>query len=114
MSLDTAALATMFPPDSTYTTTHGWVSITGVAILGFGKEPMIHNLVEEILRRVEHGEQGQIQAFRKLREGCLKASPLVGFPRVSVDLQASKLLLCVDLESACIDRRCFNQRQLGK
>ena len=51
MSLDTAALATAFPSDSTYTTNHGWAAIAGVAVLGFGVEPMIENIAEEILLR---------------------------------------------------------------
>ena len=85
MSLDTAALAKIFPANSTYITNYGWVAIAGVAILGFGKEPMINALAEEILRRTahSHNEDERVRAFRKLREGCLKASPLVGFPRVS-------------------------------
>ena len=82
MPLDTAALATAFPADSTYITAHGWVAIAGVAILGFGREPMIAELVEEILQRTNECEVEQLEALRKLREGCLKASPLVGFPRV--------------------------------
>lgn len=82
MSLDTAALATTFPSDSTYITTHGWAAIAGVAVLGFGTEPVIREIAEEILHRTSGNENAQVKAFRKLREGCLKASPLVGFPRV--------------------------------
>lgn len=83
MPLNIAALAKHFPSDSSYITEHGWVAIAGVAILGFGKEPLILDLADEILRQIPSDQDEQVKAFRKLREGCLKASPLVGFPRVS-------------------------------
>ena len=82
MSVNTATLTKHFPSDSTYNTQYGWVAIAGVAILGFGKEPLIADLANEILKQIPNDEGEQVKAFRKLREGCLKASPLVGFPRV--------------------------------
>ncbi|KAL9054605.1 MAG: hypothetical protein Q9162_004068 [Coniocarpon cinnabarinum] len=81
MSLKTSILPSHFPSSSAYIRTYGWVAIAGVAILGFGHEPMIADLTREVLRQTPDSEDEQIKALRKLREGCLKASPLVGFPR---------------------------------
>lgn len=81
-TLDLPSLAACFPPESTYTTEHSWSPIAGVVLLGFGRERYVHNICEELIRCTENDPDARVAALRKLREGLLKASPLVGFPRV--------------------------------
>ena len=88
-ALDVSSLAACFPQDSTYTTEHSWSPIVGVALLGFGRERYAHNICEELIRRTENDPDARVAALRKLREGLLKASPLVGFPRVCREADAA-------------------------
>lgn len=83
-TLDIQSLSALFPKSSDYTQDYGWVAIVGVVLLGFGQEPRVKELGEAILQQTENDEKAQITAYRKLREALLKASPLVGFPRVCV------------------------------
>jgi len=80
--MDYKSLAALFPEDSAYSKNFGWAVIVGVVLLGFGKEPMVKGLAEAILAQTGDDHNVQLAAFRKLREALLKASPLVGFPRV--------------------------------
>lgn len=92
-TLDIQSLSALFPESSDYTQDHGWVAIVGVVLLGFGQEPRIEELGEAILEQTKNDENAQIKAFRKLREALLKASPLVGFPRVCQSIYPSLSLL---------------------
>jgi len=81
--IDFDALTNLFPSDSIYVKEYGWVALAGTALLGFGKEPMIADLIDGVLAQAGKNEKAQYTALRKVRESMLKASPLVGFPRVS-------------------------------
>lgn len=85
-TLDIQSLSTLFPKSSDYTQDYGWVAIVGVVLLGFGQEPRIKELGETMLQQTKSDEKAQIIAYRKLREALLKASPLVGFPRVRISI----------------------------
>lgn len=80
--IDFAALINLFPSDSIYVTSSGWVAIASTVLLGFGKEPLVADLIAEALSQTAGDDQKQATAMRKVREAMLKASPLVGFPRV--------------------------------
>lgn len=54
----------------------------GIILETFGKEKLVAGLWEH-LARVLPKHEDQLLMARRLREGLLKASPLVGFPRVS-------------------------------
>lgn len=81
-SFNVKSLVALFPQSSTYTTSHSSLAIAGAIVLGFGKEDLVRNLCEELVTVLKDDQQAQVLAFRKLREALLKASPLVGFPRV--------------------------------
>jgi len=85
-SLDFPSLEALFAKDSMYLLDYGWVAVAGTVILGFGHEPLIASLAEQIIKETSSDEEKQVAALRKLREALLKASPLVGFPRVSLFL----------------------------
>lgn len=55
----------------------------GVALLAFGEEKHIPSLWQQIAQLHADSEAAQVTAATRLREGLVKASPLVGFPRVS-------------------------------
>lgn len=57
---------------------------SGVALLAFGEEKRIPELWQQIARVHADSEAAQVVAVKRLREGMTKASPLVGFPRVSL------------------------------
>lgn len=103
--LSISSLAALFPPSSDYTKDFGWVAIAGAVLLGFGQEPLISQLGDVILQQTGDDQQKQLLAFRKLREALLKASPLVGFPRVSsvTDINLPLLHLSeLGLELTCV------------
>jgi len=81
--VDFNAITQLFPSDSIYVKEYGWVALAGTVLLGFGKEAMIENLIDAVLSQAGGDEEAQHTALRKVRETMLKASPLVGFPRVS-------------------------------
>lgn len=81
--LDIPGLSALFPTTSTYSKDNAWAAILGVVILGFGQEQRIKQLGEQLLEHTKTDVDAQVKAFRKLREALLKASPLVGFPRVA-------------------------------
>lgn len=85
-TLDFTSLASIFPPTSAYSQDYGWAAILSATLLGFGQERLIPDLVDEILKHTGDDESTQCAAFRKVREAMLKASALVGFPRVSLAL----------------------------
>ena len=82
-TLDFAALGHVFPSTSDYSRNYGWAAILSATLLGFGQERLIPDLIDEILRQTGDDIMTQCAAFRKVREAILKASALVGFPRVS-------------------------------
>lgn len=83
-TLDFTALGSIFPSTSEYSQNYGWAAILSSTLLGFGQERLIPDLVDEILKQTGDDVMTQCAAFRKVREAVLKASALVGFPRVSV------------------------------
>lgn len=82
-TLDFRSLHSVFPTTSDYAHNYGWAAILSATLLGFGQERLIPDLVHEILIQTGVDEGLQAVAFRKVREAMLKASALVGFPRVS-------------------------------
>jgi len=48
-----------------------------------GQEDLIADLAHAVLEQTGEDVMAQCSAMRKGREACLKASALVGFPRVS-------------------------------
>lgn len=82
-TVDFGALEALYPQGSDYIKAYGWAAIAGTVILGFGHAPAIADLAGAIIDATQDNSTLQTQAVRKLREALLKASPLVGFPRVS-------------------------------
>jgi hypothetical protein len=80
--IDIAALAAIFPPESDYSKNYGWAAMAASIFLGFGQEKLVEDLVLGILEQTGDDVEEQTKAFRKVREAMLKASALVGFPRV--------------------------------
>lgn len=91
-SVDFHVIEHAFPKDSDYVKDYGWVAIAGTVILGFGHEPVIDALANTIIDETNNSPKLQLDALRKLRESLLKASPLVGFPRVSSAVAADSVL----------------------
>lgn len=70
------------PPESTAV----WYILTTAVLLSFHKEKLIGDLWTYLAAHTADGEdEEQLLAIaRRIREACLKASTLVGFPRVGV------------------------------
>lgn len=86
---------------------------SGVALLAFGEEKRIPELWQQIAQAHADSEAAQVAAAKRLREGMTKASPLVGFPRVSLFLQGGESntdLLCV---SSHFDNRLTNNQAIN-
>lgn len=80
-ALDTAALSSLFPSTSAYAAQHAWVPLAAAALLGLGQETHVAELCGALLS-LPGEDEVRLMALRRLREAMLKASPLVGFPRV--------------------------------
>lgn len=80
---DIGDLSSLFPEDcrgSEYRIVHVYASVT---LLAFGAEKRIPELWQQIAQLYAKNEAAQATAAARLREGLVKASPLIGFPRVS-------------------------------
>jgi len=76
-------LSTLFPSTSSYTLNYGWAALAAGTLLAMGQEDLIADLAHAVLKQTGEDVMAQCSAMRKVREACLKASALVGFPRVS-------------------------------
>ena len=81
--LNITHLSTLFPPTSSYTLNYGWAALAAGVLLSMGQEDLIADLAHAVLEQTGEDVMAQCSAMRKGREACLKASALVGFPRVS-------------------------------
>jgi len=81
--LDMHNLSTLFPSTSSYTLNYGWAALAAGVLLSMGQEDLIADLANAVLEQTGEDVMAQCSAMRKVREACLKASALVGFPRVS-------------------------------
>jgi len=82
--LNIPQLSTLFPPTSSYTLNYGWAALAAGVLLSMGQEDLIADLAHAVLEQTGEDVMAQCSAMRKVREACLKASALVGFPRVSL------------------------------
>lgn len=83
--LDFSKLSQMILDESPTGTQSIWYVMTAAALLAFHHEPGVGDLWAYISRLMRGGrstEDEQIAVARRIREACLKASVLVGFPRV--------------------------------
>lgn len=79
--LNFAELSKIVPQQSPDGASSLWYIVATAAILGFHREPAVGELWHYISSL--GGEQSQqLAVARRIREACLKASVLVGFPRV--------------------------------
>ncbi|KAL2009380.1 hypothetical protein VTN00DRAFT_7574 [Thermoascus crustaceus] len=78
--LDFSKLSQLIPDESATGTQSLWYVVTTAALLAFHHEPGVGELWAYISRLAQTEEQ-QITIARRIRESCLKASVLVGFPR---------------------------------
>lgn len=80
---DIEAIIALFPSNSQAPEYSIAPVYAGVALLAFGEEKRIPELWQQMARLHASNEATQVTAATRLREGLVKASPLVGFPRVS-------------------------------
>ncbi|KAK7713020.1 hypothetical protein SLS57_007581 [Botryosphaeria dothidea] len=94
---DIGDLSSLFPEHcrgSEYSIVHVYA---GVTLLAFGAEKRIPELWQQIAQLYAQDEAAQATATRRLREGLVKASPLIGFPRAINALTA--LRTCIQQTS---------------
>lgn len=60
-----------------------WYILTTAVLLALHKEKLVGELWKYLSRSEEEDDEQLLSTARRLRESCLKASTLVGFPRVS-------------------------------
>lgn len=103
---DIGDLSSLFPEHcrgSEYSIVHVYA---GVTLLAFGAEKRIPELWQQIAQLYAQDEAAQATATRRLREGLVKASPLIGFPRVRLPLKQNLLVLAFSaFHSTHSDRR---------
>lgn len=80
-TVDWRALSLLYP-DNINQSLSPWYVYVGVMLEAFAKEPLVGGLWKYLASEFPH-EEDQLTVSRRLREGLLKASVLVGFPRVS-------------------------------
>ncbi|KAL2365567.1 hypothetical protein RJZ56_001499 [Blastomyces dermatitidis] len=88
-SIDFTRLSTLIPDQSATGVNSLWYIVATAALLAFHKEAAVGELWKYISQRCEsEGDIGgvdattrQLSIARRIRESCLKASVLVGFPR---------------------------------
>lgn len=90
--LDFSKLSQLIPDESAMGTQSLWYVVTTAALLAFHHEPGVGELWAYISCLAQTEEQ-QIAIARRIRESCLKASVLVGFPRVCTCIQSWDVLL---------------------
>ncbi|KAI2054576.1 hypothetical protein LOZ43_003941 [Ophidiomyces ophidiicola] len=80
--LDFSALPRLIPSEGNNTTeTSLWYVVATAALLSFHQEPAVGELWKYINNLSALNEDTKIAIARRIRECCLKASVLVGFPR---------------------------------
>ena len=76
------AILELFPTKSSLENSPSYVYFA-VILETFAKERLVGKLWRRLVEFVP-GHEEQLHVARRMREGLLKASPLVGFPRVSI------------------------------
>lgn len=83
LKLDAEHLQSLFPADSRGQEYGVWYVYAGCSLLCFAKEKQVGELWKQLTGIIGDDDTKLATAARRLREGLLKSSPLVGFPRVS-------------------------------
>lgn len=81
--LNFSELSKLIPQQSPDGASSLWYIVATAAILGFHNEPAVGELWHYI-SSLEGEQSQQLAVARRIREACLKASVLVGFPRVCI------------------------------
>ena len=83
LKINADKLESLFPADSRGPEYGVWYVFVGCTLLCFAREGQVGELWAQLAEQIGNDTDKQVIAARRLREGLLKSSPLVGFPRVS-------------------------------
>lgn len=81
--IDFSVLSQLMPNEANTTSTSVWYVVATAALLSFHQEPAVGELWKYI-NSLNGDPTTRVAIARRIRECCLKASVLVGFPRVRV------------------------------
>lgn len=82
-AMDFSRLAGLIPGETTTTDTSIWYVVATAALMSFHQEAAVGELYKFIAAQGSCDKAQLVTVARRIRETCLKASVLVGFPRVS-------------------------------